>query len=191
MRVAIATALTVALAACSDPAPQQPGTTEATDELAPANAPAVSPSAGTLTGEISGLSGEVTPFEVTVTDRATIVDLAADVLFAFDSADLSPQAPEQLAKAADLIRKGGTGVISVVGHTDSKGDDAYNLDLSLRRARAVVAWLSSDGAVLSDRLTAEGKGETDPVAPNAGTEGNDYPEGRALNRRVQIVIPRN
>lgn len=78
----------------------------------------------------------------------------------------------------------------VVGYTDAKGDDTYNLDLSLRRARSVVTWLSTDGTIPADRLTAEGKGEAEPVALNAGTDGTDNPDGRALNRRVQIVIPR-
>ena len=53
-----------------------------------------------------------------------------------------------------------------------------------------MAWLSSQGGIPTDRLVAEGRGEADPVAPNAGTDGNDYPEGRAMNRRVTITIPK-
>lgn len=143
-----------------------------------------------LSGEVSGLSGEITDFRVEQTATATIVDIASDVLFAFDSAELSPQAPPQLRRAADLIRQGGAGTIRVVGHTDSQGADAYNQDLSLRRARSVVAWLSGEGGIPADRLVAEGKGETDPAAPNAGADGADDPAGRALNRRVEIVIPK-
>jgi OOP family OmpA-OmpF porin len=68
----------------------------------------------------------------------------------------------------------------VDGHTDSEGEDAYNLDLSTRRGRAVVAWLVGKG-IAEHRLEARGFGEAEPVADNA-TE-----EGRAWNRRVELV----
>lgn len=67
----------------------------------------------------------------------------------------------------------------VAGHTDAEGDDAHNLDLSNRRAAAVVAWLAARG-VAAERLQAEGHGESRPVA------GNDSAAGRALNRRVEL-----
>ncbi len=143
-----------------------------------------------LTGSVSGLTGDVTAFQVEETATQIIVELAADVLFAFDRADLSPQAPEQLRKAVAQIQRGGSGDILVVGHTDARGDDPYNDDLSLRRAKAVAAWLADDGGIAAARLKPEGRGEREPVAPNAGIDGNDYPEGRAMNRRVQVIIPK-
>ena len=181
--------LAAALAACSDPATPSPETAAPPPATAPAAADASKAGAG-LIGEVSSLSGEVTAFRVTRTATATVVELAADVLFAFDRADLSPQGPAQLQRAADLIRQGGSGPIEVRGYTDSMGEDAYNLDLSQRRSAAVADWLSASGGIEAARLQPRGFGEADPVAPNAGTEGNDYPEGRAMNRRVTIVIPR-
>ncbi len=184
--------LATTLAACSNPMPATPDAPAAPITQTPSPPPTSDPAkpSGGLIGEVSGLTGEITDFRVEQTATATIVEIASDVLFAYDSADLSPAAPAQLRRAADLIRQGAGGPVQVVGHTDSHGDDAYNLALSLRRARAVVAWLSTDGAIPVDRLAASGRGEAEPVAPNEGTEGNDYPEGRALNRRVTIVIPK-
>ncbi len=67
------------------------------------------------------------------------------------------------------------------GYSDSAGEAEYNLDLSYRRARAVVEYLASQG-VPRERLEYRGYGEVNPVAPN------DSPEGRALNRRVEFTI---
>lgn len=143
-----------------------------------------------LTGSVSALTGIVTGFEVRRTDTQTIVDLAADVLFDFDSASLSAGAPEKLARAAELIRQGGAGLVTVIGHTDATGEDKYNEGLSLGRAKAVAAWLSGPGNVRADRLVPVGRGETEPIAPKTGADGEDDPAGRAKNRRVSIAIPR-
>jgi outer membrane protein OmpA-like peptidoglycan-associated protein len=145
---------------------------------------------GGLNGEVSGLSGEITDFRVGQTATSTIVEIASDVLFAFDSADISAAAPAQLNRAADLIRQGGPGPIEVRGHTDSKGNTAYNLGLSERRAMEVAGWLRANAGIDAGRLKPRGMGETDPVAPNVRPDGADDPAGRALNRRVTIVIPK-
>ncbi len=183
----LATAL--ALAACSDPTPE-PATPAAPSPASPNPASDATRPGGGLIGEVSSLSGEITAFRVSETATATVIDLAADVLFAFDSADLSPQAPAQLQRAADLVRQGGERSVLVVGYTDAKGEDAYNLDLSQRRAQAVVAWLTTTGGIAGPRLVAEGRGEAEPVAPNARPDGGDDPDGRARNRRVTITIPK-
>lgn len=181
--------LATTLAACSNPEPEAP--VAPAPPAATAN-PASDPTkpGGGLIGEVSGLSGEISAFRVSETATTTVVELASDVLFAFDKADLSPQAPAQLRRAADLVRQGGPGPVRVIGHTDSHGEDAYNLALSERRAASVVAWLSTTGGIAADRLVAEGRGEADPVAPNEGADGNDDPQGRARNRRVTITIPK-
>jgi outer membrane protein OmpA-like peptidoglycan-associated protein len=195
MRLAALAALAT-LAACgreaAEPAesaqPAEPATAAARAQPA---TPASSLGSGSrLSGAVSGLSGEITALQVEETPTQIIVELAADVLFAFDSDRLRAAATEQLQKTVQQIARGGRGPITVIGHTDSQGDDAYYDALSLRRARAVAAWLSGTGGVTADRLTSEGRGEREPVAPNAGTEGNDYPEGRAMNRRVVVVIPK-
>ena len=84
---------------------------------------------------------------------------------------------EQLAEALESAPE-----LNVVieGHTDADGEDAYNLDLSDRRARSVVAWLAQRG-IDAGRLTPQGIGEAEPVA------SNDTADGKALNRRVDVV----
>ena len=124
------------------------------------------------------------------TDLGTIVDLEADVLFDFDKAVLRPDALPALGKAADLIRTGGAGSIAVFGYTDAKGDDDYNLELSRQRAQAVTDWLLGQPGIKSHAFEVRGKGEADPIAPNARPDGGDDPAGRAKNRRVEIVIPK-
>jgi len=71
--------------------------------------------------------------------------------------------------------------LNIIGHTDSDGSDGDNIDLSQRRAESVKAALVDDFDITANRLTAEGKGETKPVAEN------DSPEGKAANRRVEFV----
>lgn len=110
----------------------------------------------------------------------TTVDLAADVLFAFDSADLTAQATAGLALAADQVKAGKAKTVTVTGHTDSTGADDYNLTLSQRRADAVRTALVP--LLPGVTITANGKGEAEPVA------SNDTAEGQALNRRVSIVF---
>jgi outer membrane protein OmpA-like peptidoglycan-associated protein len=71
--------------------------------------------------------------------------------------------------------------VKIVGHTDSDGDDAMNLDLSKRRAASVKAELAKSFGVNADRLFTDGMGESQPVAPN------DKPVNKALNRRVEFI----
>lgn len=108
---------------------------------------------------------------------------AGDVLFAFDKSDLTPAARSQLDALMAKLQNADVVSIKVVGHTDSKGSDAYNQALSERRASSVAAYLLSQG-LAPNKLTSEGKGESEPVADNA-TE-----EGRAKNRRVELHINR-
>lgn len=107
--------------------------------------------------------------------------LSGDVLFAFDSDELNAAA----RAAIDVVIGKMTGdapKVHVVGHTDSTGSDAYNLDLSKRRAASVANYILSKRPAAV--VTRDGKGETDPVASNA-TEA-----GRAKNRRVEITYTR-
>jgi OOP family OmpA-OmpF porin len=103
-----------------------------------------------------------------------------DVNFAFDSAQLTSQAKSILDSAVAAINANPSDSITIEGHTDSMGSDAYNSQLSQRRARAVVDYLSSKG-VSASRMKAVGKGESNPIA------SNDTREGRSLNRRVVIL----
>jgi outer membrane protein OmpA-like peptidoglycan-associated protein len=118
----------------------------------------------------------------------TAVDLATDVLFAFDSARLSPAAQAELADTARLIRERAKGPIRVEGHTDSVGSASYNLGLSQRRAQAVRDALARLLAARPTQFSVQGFGATKPVAANKNPDGSDNPKGRAKNRRVTVVF---
>jgi len=118
--------------------------------------------------------------------QSIVIDLPADVLFDFDKADLRPDAQPSLARAAELLHSYPTAPVRVRGHTDAKGSDAYNEALSIRRAEAVAAALARSAG--RERISAQGLGEREPVAPNVRPDGSDDPEGRQRNRRVEIVI---
>lgn len=133
-----------------------------------------------LAARIEDLAVSETPTEVRI-------DLAADVLFEFDRADLLPRAEEVLTRAAAMIRERAQGTVRIEGHTDSKGDDAYNQRLSEQRAAAVRDWFVRNGLDGFTFQTA-GMGERQPVAPNEKPDGSDDPDGRQKNRRVQIVL---
>jgi outer membrane protein OmpA-like peptidoglycan-associated protein len=114
--------------------------------------------------------------------RGTVITMDGSVLFVSGKAELLPIAQKKLddvAKALNDVDESQKVVIE--GHTDSNGDDAFNLTLSQQRADSVRTYLVSRG-VKADRITASGKGETQPLATNA------TPEGRANNRRVEIII---
>jgi outer membrane protein OmpA-like peptidoglycan-associated protein len=113
--------------------------------------------------------------------------VGADALFEFDKATLTPDAEETLRALAPLLLKDGERPVTIEGHTDSKGDDAYNQTLSEKRALAVRDWLVARGAVPA-RSPIQGWGERRPVAPNAKADGSDDPQGRQKNRRVEVVL---
>lgn len=123
-----------------------------------------------------------------VEDTATI-ELAGDVLFDFDKDTLSSAGQEIIAQTVDMLEQHAAGkALTVTGHTDAKGSESYNLDLSERRARTVESALAKK--LQGQTITAEGAGEAEPVAPNTTSTGDDNPEGRAANRRVTITFTR-
>jgi OOP family OmpA-OmpF porin len=116
-----------------------------------------------------------------------MLTLPDSVLFDFGSAELRPEAGTVISTVATAVGKAKlTGTVQVMGHTDSVSSDDFNQDLSERRARAVAGGLTAGG--LSNGLDVKGFGEKQPVAPNE-INGADNPAGRALNRRVEIVLP--
>jgi outer membrane protein OmpA-like peptidoglycan-associated protein len=126
---------------------------------------------------------------VTQTAKVVKIELPADVLFDFDKAEIRPDAAVALGAAADLLRKGVNGAVKIDGHTDSKGAAAYNQKLSTDRARSVQTWFTKNGALpASLKYTLTGFGATKPRAPNAKPDGSDNPDGRQLNRRVEITF---
>ncbi|WP_447762219.1 OmpA family protein [Sphingopyxis panaciterrae] len=142
-----------------------------------------------MRADVSALAADSSGLNVRVTDMGTIIDLAADALFDFDKSTLTAVAETELGKAAELIRKSPPGAIQVIGHTDSKGDDAYNQKLSEARAKTVADWFGRQVGVRQREFQVSGNGETAPIAPNEVTGGADNPAGRAKNRRVEVVLP--
>ena len=115
--------------------------------------------------------------------------LAADVLFAFDRADLRPEADTALRKfLTQLGPQTARASLRIEGHTDGKGADAYNDRLAMERARSVQAWLGDRGSIPIAAMNTAGFGKRRPVAPNTRTDGSDDPDGRQRNRRVEIVV---
>jgi outer membrane protein OmpA-like peptidoglycan-associated protein len=141
-----------------------------------------------LVYRIDDIGGKVEDIEVKETATEVRVDLAADVLFDFDKADLLPKAEETLQKAADVVKERNKGgIVRIEGHTDGKGSASYNQKLSLRRADSVKRWFTTHG-LGAMKFSTEGFGATKPVAPNQKSDGSDDPVGRQKNRRVGIVI---
>src|SRR5690606_12492251 len=110
------------------------------------------------------------------------LDMPSDVTFGVDRADLTLQAQTTLADVARILNEYPQTTVDVIGHADSTGSDEYNLDLSRRRAASVADFLIGPGRVLPDRLFVDGQGERSPIA------SNDTPEGRAQNRRVEVIV---
>ena len=109
------------------------------------------------------------------------VTFAADAFFDFNKSKLKPEAQAKLSDLVDKTKGVNLEVIIAVGHTDSVGGDAFNQKLSVARAEAVKAFLTSKG-IEKNRVYTEGKGEKQPVADNKTAEG------RAKNRRVEVEV---
>jgi len=159
-------------------------------KLAASKSFAVTPAELGREGEITYKSSSLDAFTAAYDDSssarvegtAATVALSSDVLFATDQASLTPQAEQVVAAAgAQIASVADGGEVSVVGHTDDVGSDAYNQDLSVRRAQAVAAVLTPKlGGGFS--VVPTGSGESEPAV--AGTS----PEARAANRRVEIAF---
>lgn len=120
--------------------------------------------------QVDKLNGDI--LRVTMTDQTA---------FEFDSAQIKPAFNSTMDKISSVVNRYGKTHLTIVGHTDNVGTDRYNQNLSLRRAQAVSQYFNAQG-VIPERLAPEGKGESAPRASNA------TPEGRRLNRRVEIYI---
>lgn len=113
--------------------------------------------------------------------RGVVITLSGSVLFASDKATLLPAARTRLGQVATALLETKERRLEIEGYTDSQGKDAYNVDLSQRRADAVRMYLVSNGYP-PDLIVAHGSGKAMPVADN------NTAEGRANNRRVEILI---
>jgi outer membrane protein OmpA-like peptidoglycan-associated protein len=115
------------------------------------------------------------------------LSVIGDALFDFDKATLRPDAEETLKAALPEIAKFGGKPSRVEGHTDALGSDSYNMKLSEARATTVRNWLAAHGTMPAT-TPIKGFGKTMPVAPNTTSDGQDDPEGRQKNRRVEVVF---
>lgn len=104
-----------------------------------------------------------------------------NIFFDFDKTTLKPESYKELNKVVDFLESNATVSVEIAGHTDSRGSDEYNNNLSQGRAQAVVDYLFSQG-IDDSRIEARGYGESMPV------ETNETDEGRAVNRRVEFTI---
>jgi outer membrane protein OmpA-like peptidoglycan-associated protein len=104
------------------------------------------------------------------------------IYFDAGNATIKPESKPSLDDAAKILNDNPSITVEIQGHTDSKGSDAYNLNLSNQRARSIVDYLTRNYGIDKTRLTAKGYGEAKPIATN------DTEAGRALNRRVEFVI---
>ncbi|PSW30365.1 hypothetical protein C9J19_03740 [Photobacterium phosphoreum] len=133
-----------------------------------------------------GAPAPVVAPEVVYVDQvsvATIEELKLTVPFAFDSTQITAGDASKLAPFEERLNAYPDATITVVGHTDSTGPEAYNQKLSQERAEAVASALRTHLNVGADRVLSEGRGELDPIA------SNDTAEGRSENRRVDIIVP--
>ncbi|MNR29761.1 Outer membrane porin F precursor [compost metagenome] len=102
-------------------------------------------------------------------------------MFAYDSAELTSAAHQQLQALTGKLNGANVVSVKVIGHTDSQGSDAYNQALSERRASSVAEYLISQGLAPS-KVTSQGRGESQPIADNSTDAG------RAQNRRVELHL---
>lgn len=122
------------------------------------------------------------------TERGVVVFLP-EVFFEFGKYELTPAASEKISVIASVINdpRALNRNIAIEGHTDSVGSEAANLALSTQRAKTVEQALAIN-EMIGERISTSGYGEKYPVAPNTNVDGSDNPEGRAKNRRVEIIV---
>ena len=149
-------------------------------ENAKAQADAARAEALSATADAEKLRSELTSLQAKPTDRGMVLTLG-DVLFDTARSELKPGAMPTVERLADFMREHKAYQLLVEGHTDSRGDDAYNLQLSERRAQAVRAALVARG-LESERVRVRALGESFPVA------SNESADGRQQNRRVEVVF---
>ena len=139
-------------------------------------------------GQTLGLEGALKELKADVTPQEIKIDLSADVLFDFDQATLKKEAEPSLRNVATVLKANPGAAVTIEGHTDGKGAEAYNQTLSEQRAAAVKQWLVTNADVNGATIATRGWGKSKPIAENTKPDGSDDPEGRARNRRVQIIV---
>lgn len=150
---------------------------------------AVGGTAGAIIGrrmdkQAEELAMEIPGARVERVGEGIVVTFDSGLLFAYDSDAITGAARENLTNLAESLRKYSDTDVLIVGHTDATGSDSYNQGLSERRAASAAAYLAAQG-VTRTRVQTTGRGEQEPI------ESNETAEGRAQNRRVEVVIVAN
>ena len=117
-------------------------------------------------------------------EEGIIVEFNSKILFGFNSSELSTEAKSNLGQLANIMLDNPDTDVEIQGHTDSKGSDSYNQDLSIRRAGSVRTYLAIRN-IPRNRMTVLGYGESVPKYDNSSEDG------RAQNRRVEFMITAN
>lgn len=107
--------------------------------------------------------------------------------FEYDQAELHPRAQKQIEVIAALMKADASKKLTIAGHTDEKGEDSYNIQLSRKRAEAVKLQLVALG-VPAPQVITSALGKAQPLSPNKKADGTDDPEGRSRNRRAEIYL---
>jgi outer membrane protein OmpA-like peptidoglycan-associated protein len=110
-----------------------------------------------------------------------------NIFYGFDSANLRPESRPGLDSLYQILIDNPSIQVEISSHTDSKGNDKYNMKLSQARAQSVVDYMIAKG-IPAERMVAKGYGESKPIAPNTLPNGKDNPEGRQLNRRTEFKV---
>jgi outer membrane protein OmpA-like peptidoglycan-associated protein len=150
----------------------------ASQALSDANAANAAASASA--DQANELQRQIDALQFKVTNRGLVLTLG-DVTFATGRAELMTGATGHLDRLADFLKEYSDRTVVIEGYTDSTGTQAYNQQLSERRAESVRGYLSSHGVDYA-RLSASGRGMSDPVS------GNDSATGRQQNRRVEVIV---
>lgn len=170
------------LAACATPSIGP--STDAVNRHALVRAPTPAPDWPTLQQRLTAATSGIKGIEIGQADKQGLrLQIPVADGFASGRTDIRPSLAKALDALAPVLAPEEGAAVKVVGHTDSQGSEMINLQLSIARAEAVVEHLRQRGIAL-DRLSADGRGEADPLTSNA-TE-----EGRTRNRRIELVLSR-
>lgn len=114
-------------------------------------------------------------------EEGIAVSFDSGILFDFDSSTLRQEGHDNLKKLTKIVNRDEDTILMIVGHTDSRGDENYNLRLSERRAQSAKTFLVSEG-LASSRIETVGRGELEPISEN------ETDAGRQKNRRIEVAI---
>ena len=182
IRLLPALGLVSLLTACATPSTGP--SSDAVNRHALVRVPAPEPDWAALKQRLAGATSGVKGIEIGQADKQGLrLQIPVADGFASGKTEIRPSLANALDALAPILAPEEGAAVKVVGHTDSQGSEMINLQLSIARAEAVVEHLRQRGIAL-ERLSADGRGEADPLTSNA-TE-----EGRARNRRVELILSR-